>query len=75
MKIIIIIIIIIINKWKKLNLKRRKKNFRRRTKESSINLIRESNRNLESSLSTLQKKYEKLYYKNTANESQKKIQL
>ena len=72
---IIIIIIIIINKWRKSNLKRRKKNFRRRTKESSINLIRESNRNLESSLSTLQKKYEKLYYKNTANESQKKIQL
>ena len=60
---------------KKIKFKKKKKNFRRRTKESSINLIRESNRNLESSLSTLQKKYEKLYYKNTANESQKKIQL
>ena len=58
---------------KKIKFKKKKKNFRRRTKESSINLIRESNRNLESSLSTLQKKYEKLYYKNTANESQKKF--
>ena len=60
---------------KKIKFKKKKKNFRRRTKESSINLIRESKRNLESSLLTLQKKYEKLYYKNTANESQKKIQL